>query len=142
LYPQQPLQMNAKRWGCFTLVTECLNANAWRKIIMNKHTPGPWTYSRSQQYGDWRFYVAQADGAPYTPHYSDVATLIAETVSDERRSIQEANARLIAAAPDLLEALQKLISTGLDERTHHEIMSDPAHYARVAIANATGEHHE
>jgi uncharacterized protein involved in tolerance to divalent cations len=28
--------MNAKRWGCFTLVTECLSANAWRKIIMDK----------------------------------------------------------------------------------------------------------
>jgi len=76
---------------------------------MSEHTPGPWTYSRSEQYGDWRFYVAQADGARYTPHYSDVATLIAETVSDERRSIQEANARLIAAAPDLLEALSRLI---------------------------------
>lgn len=69
------------------------------------HTPGPWAFSRWDQFGDTRYYVAQADGAEYTPHYSDVATLIAETVSDERRSIQEANARLIAAAPELLEAL-------------------------------------
>lgn len=75
-----------------------------------KHTPGPWTFSRSDQFGDARFYVAQADGAPYTPHYSDVATLIAETVPSERVSIQEANARLIAAAPELLEALKDLMA--------------------------------
>ena len=71
-----------------------------------KFTPGPWSFSRFDQFGDSRFYVAQADGAPYTPHYSDVATLVAETVSLERLSIQEANARLIAAAPDQHEALQ------------------------------------
>lgn len=72
-----------------------------------QHTPGPWAFSQSAEYGDTRFYIAQADGAPYTPHYSDVATLIAETVSDERRSIQEANAQLIASAPDLLKALKE-----------------------------------
>lgn len=72
------------------------------------HTPGPWTFSRWDELGDSRFYVAQADNAPYTPDYSDVATLIAETVSTEGLKIQEANARLIAAAPDLLEALEKI----------------------------------
>ena len=50
----------------------------------------------------------------------------------------EANARLIAAAPELLEALMRLIATGLHEREHHEFMSNPAHYARVAISKATG----
>jgi hypothetical protein len=54
----------------------------------------------------------------------------------------ERDARLIAAAPDLLNALMRLIATGLDQRTHHEFMSDPTHYARAAIAKATGESHE
>lgn len=76
------------------------------------HTPGPWTFSRWDEYGDTRFYVAQADGAPYTPHYSDVATLIAETVSSERKAIQEANARLIAAAPEMLQLLMDLYEHG------------------------------
>jgi len=92
---------------------------------MSTHTPGPWTFSQGAEYGDFRFYVAQADGAPYTPHYSDVATLIAETVNDERKSIQEANARLIAAAPDLLEACQTFAEwlrredAGFDHKTHN-----------------------
>lgn len=68
------------------------------------HTPGPWTFSRWNEFGDMRFYIAQADGAPHTPQLSDVATLIAETPSNEWQSIQEANARLIAAAPELLAA--------------------------------------
>ncbi|WP_175724712.1 hypothetical protein [Burkholderia ambifaria] len=71
------------------------------------HTPGPWTFSRWDQFGDARFYVSQQDGAPYTPNYSDVATLIAETVSGDLVRVQEANARLIAAAPELLDLLIK-----------------------------------
>ncbi len=74
---------------------------------MSKYTPGPWVFSRSDLCGDSRFYIAQSDDALYTPNYSDVATLIAETVSSEHRHIQEANACLIAVAPELLEALQE-----------------------------------
>jgi len=47
---------------------------------MSTHTPGPWSFSRWEHFGDTRFYVAQQDGAPYTPNYSDVAMLVAETV--------------------------------------------------------------
>ncbi|MDR8915832.1 hypothetical protein [Burkholderia multivorans] len=73
-----------------------------------QHTPGPWKFSRWDEHGDTRFYVSQQDGAPYTPNYSDVATVIAETCSGERVRIQEANARLIAAAPELFEALNMI----------------------------------
>ncbi|BAR92359.1 hypothetical protein [Pseudomonas phage PS-1] len=90
-------------------------------------TPGPWTYSRWDQRGTTSFYIAQADGAPYTPNYSDVATLISDTCSGEMVSIQEANARLIAAAPDLLEALECLLEMG------HAKAGD---LARAAIAKA------
>lgn len=65
-------------------------------------TPGPWTYSRWDEH-ETRFYIAQQEGAPYTPDYSDVATLVAETCSGERIARQEANAKLIAAAPELVE---------------------------------------
>lgn len=77
---------------------------------MSAHTPGPWKFSEWEQFGDTRFYVAQEEGAPYTPNYSDVATLIAETVPRERVAIQLANARLIAAAPDLLKQLTDLLA--------------------------------
>lgn len=51
--------------------------------------------------------------------------------------IQErnANAHLIAAAPDLLEACQRLI--GRAAYTHEDAV-----FARAAIAKATGENHE
>ena len=100
---------------------------------MSAHTPGPWTFSRWDQYGDTRFYVAQADGAPYTPQYSDAATLIAETVSIERVAIQEANARLIAAAPELLEAL-KAVLDHFDKASFERAFS----LAAKAIAKAEG----
>jgi hypothetical protein len=77
LYPQQPLQMNARRWGCFTLVTECLNANAWRKIIMDKHTQGPWK-AIYVGCGDW----------------------------DLNGPVTQEDWVLAAAAPELLEALR------------------------------------
>jgi len=96
-----------------------------------KHTPGPWTFSSSEQWGDTRFYVAQQEDAPYTPNYSDVATLIAETVSGEYVRIQEANARLIAAAPELLEVLQEALVLIPDAYETKE-------RALRAIAKATG----
>jgi hypothetical protein len=112
-----------------------------------KHTPGPWSFSRWDQFGDARFYVAQAEGAPYTPNHSDVAVLIAETVSGERVAIQEANARLIAAAPGLLRTLE-LILGSLEFEQHMHSNADPKRstidfpraieMARAAIAKATG----
>lgn len=104
---------------------------------MSKHTPGPWAFSRWDQFGDTRFYVAQAEGAPYTPNYSDAATLIAETVSIERVRIQEANARLIAAAPDLLHVLTEFkVASDKQDST----FDGAAWLDRVdaAIAKATG----
>jgi hypothetical protein len=49
----------------------------------------------------------------------------------------EANARLIAAAPDLLEAL-KVLADYLDERSGDNECR-PLENARAAIAKATGE---
>lgn len=82
-------------------------------------TPGPWTFSQDDQFGDTRFYVAQQEGAPYTPNYSDVATLIAETCSGERVAVQQANAHLIAAAPELLEAMKKRVKNA-EERAFED----------------------
>jgi hypothetical protein len=104
---------------------------------MSKHTLGPWAYSRWDRFGDARFYIAQKDGAPYTPHFSDVATLIAETCSGELVQIQEANARLIAAAPELLEALEVIIKSV--DAGSAAILTHLQRVAREAIAKATGE---
>jgi hypothetical protein len=61
------------------------------------------------------------------------------TVPDTAQSTEEyeANAILIAAAPDLIEALKRL----LDAPSHgtHEAMRRANEAARAAIAKATGE---
>ena len=106
-----------------------------------KHTPGPWTsypcnlerYSR----------VITANGAmvqiAYTglKHHDQVA--MTKEVYGDRRTYgpgeeTAANARLITAAPDLLEALQDL----LDGHAAGAITGDDLDGARRAIAKATG----
>lgn len=108
---------------------------------MSKHTPGPWKYWSDNGYGDTRFYIAQEDGAPYTSGYSDVATLIAETVSGEKKAVQEANARLIAAAPEMLEALEGIADhydmDGYGEKAWKQLALEMAEIARAAISKAT-----
>ena len=115
---------------------------------MVNHTPAPWAFSKNTFWNDVRFYIAQADSAPYTPHYSDVATLIAETASGEQEAIQEANARLIAAAPELLEeaennlAILKALLTKFEGMVSGQVCGHI--HARIAateatIAKATGE---
>lgn len=106
--------------------------------MSNQHTPGPWTFSEGFQFGDTRFYIAQQDGAPYTPYYSDVATLIAETVSGERVAIQRANAKLIVAAPELLAFAQEFLNDyrsedGLDSTKRY------AEKAYALVAKAIGD---
>lgn len=110
--------------------------------MIAQHTPGPWKFSRWDQFGDARFYISQQECAPYTPNYSDVATLIAETPSGELVKIQEANARLIAAAPDLLEALKELSRSFIgtysdDQRSDDEINNHREHWERMARAAIT-----
>lgn len=96
-----------------------------------KHTPGPWVYIGN---GD---IVARSE--KYCGGEKDIASVFL-TRNDE----DEANARLIAAAPDLLEALQ-FITQDVCERFD---MNDPStnlgmrmavKEARAAIAKATGE---
>ena len=58
-----------------------------------------------------------------------VARMVYERASDREGN---ANARLIAAAPELLEALELIANTGMDAR---QCMLT----ARAAIAKATGE---
>lgn len=101
-----------------------------------KHTPGPWRFGEFELYpgADLRFNISQAEGAQYTPHYSDVAV----TIAGERKSIQEANARLIAAAPDLLATLSQIerLSREADGNLVN-VRSMLGDIARAAITRAT-----
>jgi hypothetical protein len=92
---------------------------------MNKHTPGPWHIEREDSPdAEWsrRFPTIIADEYEVVGNegfYGDLET-------------DMANARLIAAAPDLLEALEFVIRGVPD--TWEGVQK-----ARAAIAKATGE---
>jgi hypothetical protein len=100
----------------------------------SKHTPGPW-FGR--------------------PHHNPVGICGCDEVglqiafitsaSEERRDEFKANARLIAAAPDLLEALQAAVASGIIPKTsaadggaaRHSEQVRIADMCRAAIAKAT-----
>lgn len=92
-------------------------------MTSSKHTPGPWFYSQESIDHDW--YIVTINGG-----------LIVANVNSHWRQV--ANARLVAAAPDLLEALKAVVSawevTGPIEAA--ERMDAAIHAARAAIAKA------
>ena len=104
---------------------------------MNKHTPGPWALET----------VPTSVGichkiGPFPPRRPDDITprsacLYADYPSSHNPADDElmANARLICAAPDLLEALSEIINDGgkfvMTHETHRK--------AHAAIAKAIGE---
>lgn len=100
---------------------------------MTQHTPGPWVAC------DWGYIVADDP----TGRHEDIYIAEVCREDDEGRIVppieQQANARLIAAAPDLLAALQGLAwaVSGIEyvETEYAEQIAD----ARAAIAKAQGE---
>lgn len=68
---------------------------------MNNHTPGPWIACDNNGYSIWRV---------TSPEYraESASRTVAEVVGDSAET--EANARLIAAAPEMYEALQMFLA--------------------------------
>ncbi|HBN5384579.1 TPA: hypothetical protein MDG15_000070 [Citrobacter freundii] len=104
-----------------------------------KGTPGPWRFDENTTFsGDPIFYVSQDENAKYTPNYSDVS----QTCCGENKDIQKANAHLIAAAPELLEALQDFMaeSSGNAKSCGHDFECICRFdKSRAAIAKALGK---
>ena len=105
---------------------------------MGKHTPGPWSiYTVPTSCGICHKvgpFPGKRDGD--APRH---ACLYADYPSSENPSDKEleANARLIATAPELLEACQMLLT--LIRRNAPELSGKVCGYADAAIAKATGE---
>jgi hypothetical protein len=68
---------------------------------MSAHTPGPWIVDDKQGGDVYRYVLAEG---------GDLPTVIARVTLN--RGASEANARLIAAAPELYEALLTIASSG------------------------------
>jgi len=93
--------------------------------MTTKHTPGPWKCGQYLGQLSWFVHMDVGDRGRGMEIVEGVAGL-----TDEQRL---ANARLIAAAPDLLEALQHLLVA------HGEQLDYAFQQAQEAIAKATGE---
>lgn len=95
---------------------------------MNKHTPGPWKIVDA-----WNDHMVEGQNGE---------EIIWQDGPHDTPTINKANACLIAAAPDLLEALYAMLSytadlnanQGFDEYDHAAVKN-----ARAAIAKAKGE---
>lgn len=97
------------------------------------HTPGPWRLDNNIAYG-WKTNPFSITVRKRGVHSTTVANIPAkQTIS---RDEAEANARLIAAAPELLEALKDMLDGHEDACTGYG--EGAADKARVAIAKATG----
>ena len=95
-----------------------------------KHTPGPW---RLEEWGS--DYGPTGDFSVY-PCGAKNKYPIASVQEPFHRSKTKANAMLIAAAPELLEALIEMLEyAGIIEERFDRLATDRA---RAAIAKATG----
>lgn len=96
---------------------------------MTTHTPGPWTHQNGSGTLDGRYQGFRIAG----PDRKSIAAY--SSAGGRRQAEQEANARLIAAAPDLLAELVMVLEWATVEKAPlrpQEIAS-----IRAAIAKAT-----
>ena len=106
---------------------------------MNAHTRGPWIQDHFQYAGEHQrdIYAELEDGSRVQ------VAAVAEMLGIRPHWEPEANARLIAAAPELLEALEALAKACNDNHDGHDDSICRVHVevviAERAIAKARGE---
>ena len=103
---------------------------------MSRHTPGPWKYEYDNSSGGWWFELTGGE----TPDQKPVISGSYNCPQGELETA-EANARLIAASPDLLAAIQDLEFAGiLDVRSGDSMLCECARRnARTVYDKATGK---
>ena len=93
---------------------------------MSKHTPGPWTI------------LSASNRTPLVKAGPTVEETVAMVIDFYKPDEAPANARLIAAAPEMLEAL-KDVDARLTHIGHMEANALTHGIVRAAIAKATGD---
>jgi hypothetical protein len=96
---------------------------------MSKHTPAPWNVAYANN-------KASADVGVHGPDSDAVGSLIICDICNDGydTATQQANAKLIAAAPELLNAVRFLLSNPDNRISDADLAA-----ANAAIAKATGE---
>ena len=102
--------------------------------MKSKHTPGPWFIS-SPGSAD-KLYVGPVVIQSHRTAFTNAST--PDALGHIDNDTLYANARLIAAAPDLLEALQYLLPIA-EKNVETSFGQDAIRIASAAIAKATGE---
>lgn len=103
----------------------------------HKHTPGPWGIrSRHESRMDHTTVIRSVA----IPGHDYIEVSRITNPSPEQDEVARANVRLIAAAPDLLEALKRLLAnfSGGTEATHEPGCGCVWHEAAKAIAKSEG----
>lgn len=112
-----------------------------------KHTPGPWHLCAHLKYEDqcscgYRgvIYGPEGDGKAICQPGHEPAPEGQEFTEPQRypRDVEIANAHLIAAAPDLLAALKKMLPEANRIDQHLRPTFETCEEARAAIAKAEG----
>jgi len=109
------------------------------------HTPGPWLLNHNTNWKTNPFSVTVRKPGVHSATVANIPTRM--TIPPQE---QQANARLIANAPALLEALQEMTNqyerllvesriTQRDAKVMREMMPHYTGAARAVIAQATGE---
>lgn len=103
---------------------------------MSKHTPGPWSYRKVPRKQEWEIDTGHCPNLGCVSWTGMAVVFGCDDYPKMGKIAGEANARLIAAAPELLDALKDTLCClevcGKDY--DHAINK-----ARAAILNATGE---
>ena len=112
--------------------------------MSSKHTPGPWVIQRYVGSDAFQVHAWGRESNGWQPKPLPVAWIPNGWYRGDGalHNELEANAPLIAAAPDLLEALKAMVA--LDEEHHQRCQGDEdvcreVRHARYAIAKAIGD---
>jgi len=105
---------------------------------MSEHTPGPWEWRKDDLFDYWN--LKGANGSEVCDDGS-AGSEYSRVIDPEGDGTNRANARLIAAAPCLLSALQAIVKElgfiiADEYATEEEILA--IQQAKTAIAKATG----
>lgn len=106
----------------------------------NAHTPGPWHILPQAMDADTERHASACNPYAFRRHIATHADLDDEgcRIVCDMRDGPEGDARLIAAAPDLLAALERL-EAGIRLWMSRGVSNEDMAAARAAIAKARGE---
>jgi len=103
---------------------------------MSKHTPGPWVADDNEGFSMWKIYSRMSPSGSGIP-----GPFVAEVIGDSAEA--DANASLIAAAPEMLDALKHCYDLlgryEINRIDGDEIADEAASIIRSVITKATGE---